>query len=73
MAEKKDSFMMNAARYTAIATSLPGAILAGYLIGAGLDRWLKTTYLTIVFLVIGIIAGFAELVREILHNMNSKS
>ncbi len=37
---------------------------AGFLIGYFLDRWLGTSpYLKLIFLVIGIIAGFKELFR----------
>ena len=47
-----------AARYTAVAMTLPSATIAGYLIGYGLDHWLGTTYLKIVCLILGIVGGF---------------
>ena len=61
-----------AARYTAVAMTLPGATFAGYLLGYGLDRWLGTTYLKIVCLVLGIVAGFLELIRQLTHDMSAK-
>jgi F0F1-type ATP synthase assembly protein I len=64
--------MVAAARYTAVAMALPSATLAGYLIGYGLDRWLGTTYLKIVFLILGIVGGFYELIRQLMQDMNSK-
>jgi ATP synthase protein I len=69
---RQRGFLAAAAQYTAAATSLPGAVLAGYLIGYGLDYWLHTTYLKIVFLVLGIIAGFMELTRQLLRDVKKK-
>jgi F0F1-type ATP synthase assembly protein I len=70
--KRNDGFMAAAARYTSIAMTLPGAIFAGYLIGYALDRWLGTTYLKIVFLILGILAGFIELVRGLMRDMGSR-
>jgi F0F1-type ATP synthase assembly protein I len=64
--------MAAAAHYMATATALPGAIIAGYLIGYALDSWLHTTFLKIAFLVLGIIAGFLELIRQLLRDMKKK-
>ena len=61
-----------AARYTAVAMTLPAATFAGYLIGYGLDRWLGTTYLKIVCLILGIVGGFVELIRQLMQDMSSK-
>jgi F0F1-type ATP synthase assembly protein I len=41
----------------------PAATLVGWLIGTALDRWLHTTWIYIVGLVLGIVAGFVELIR----------
>lgn len=70
--KRNDGFMAAAARYTAVAMGLPSATLAGYLIGYGLDRWLGTTYLKIVFLIIGIVTGFYELIRQLTRDMGTK-
>lgn len=64
--------MAAAARYTAVAMTLPSATFAGYLIGYGLDRWLGTTYLKIVCLILGIAAGFFGLIQQLMHDMSSK-
>ena len=50
-------------RYTTLAFSLPAATFAGYLIGVLLDRLFHTDFLYVVFLLLGIAAGFVELVR----------
>jgi F0F1-type ATP synthase assembly protein I len=70
--EKGDGFMAAALRYTAIATMLPASTFAGYLIGYGLDRWLGTGYLKIVFLILGIVSGFAQLIRELMRHTGDK-
>lgn len=51
------------AKYSQLAFIFPAATIAGWLIGAGLDRWLHTTWLYLVGLILGIIAGFVELIR----------
>ena len=65
--------MMMAARYTSIAMTLPAATFAGYVIGYALDVWLRTTYLKIVFLILGIVSGFVQLIRTLMQDMHSKS
>ena len=49
--------------YAHLAVMLPLATLIGWAIGVGLDRWLHTTWLYLVGLILGIVAGFVELVR----------
>ena len=68
MKEKGDGFTASALRYTGIATMLPAATFAGYLIGHWLDQWLGTGYLTMVFLILGIVSGFVQLIRELTRN-----
>lgn len=53
-------------RYSHLALALPASIVAGLIIGAALDRWLKTSHLTLVGLFAGCIAGFTELIRAII-------
>jgi F0F1-type ATP synthase assembly protein I len=42
---------------------LPGAVVMGLLIGAGLDHWFKTSWITLVGLLVGCVAGFIGLIR----------
>jgi ATP synthase protein I len=51
------------AKYSQLAFIFPAATVAGWLLGAGLDRWLHTTWLYLVGLILGIVAGFVELIR----------
>jgi uroporphyrinogen-III synthase len=68
---KPDSkkFALRAARYTSMAMSLPAGVLAGYLIGYALDAWLHTTYLKVVFLILGIVSGFTQLIQSLRRDM----
>jgi F0F1-type ATP synthase assembly protein I len=52
------------ARYSQLAFVFPAAIVVGLVIGTLLDRWLHTTWLYLAGLILGIIAGFIELIRE---------
>ncbi len=64
MARPNDPVGM-AARYTGLALILPAATLAGYFIGYLLDGAFGTSFLRIVFLVLGVAAGFISLFREL--------
>jgi len=48
-----------------LAFVLPACIFVGYAIGYYLDKAFGTDYLYIVFLLLGIAAGFVELIREV--------
>jgi F0F1-type ATP synthase assembly protein I len=62
---EKRSFLVLAARYSSLALALPAATFVGWVIGVLLDRWLHTTWLYLVGLIVGIIAGFVELIRAV--------
>ena len=51
----------------------PVSIAIGYGVGYYLDRWLGTTYLTIVFLLFGIVAGFVSFFRTIVAAERNES
>lgn len=52
--------------YSSLATILPASVLVGYAIGYGLDKWLGTTYWSIVWLLLGVAAGIKQLIRKVL-------
>ena len=66
--EPKDNGWGQMANYAKLAIMLPAATLVGWLIGAALDHWLHTTWLYIVGLLLGIIAGFVELIRAVMKD-----
>jgi F0F1-type ATP synthase assembly protein I len=63
--EQKRNFWIQIARYSQLGFALPAATFAGWLIGAGLDKWLHTKWLYLVGLLLGIVAGFIELIRTV--------
>jgi F0F1-type ATP synthase assembly protein I len=50
-------------RYSQLAVIFPAATVVGLIIGAALDRWLHTTWLYLLGLILGIVAGFVELIK----------
>lgn len=64
--DTRRSFMQQFGRFTEIAFVLPAATLAGWFIGAELDKHLHTSWLYIVGLILGIIAGFVDLIRIVM-------
>lgn len=65
--DKKNSWVQMAS-YAQLAVIFPAATVVGWLLGLALDRWLHTTWLYIVGLLLGIVAGFVELIRTATKN-----
>ncbi|MCS6952870.1 MAG: AtpZ/AtpI family protein [Bryobacterales bacterium] len=66
--KREKSWWVMIGEYTSLAFLLPAATVAGYLIGYLLDRALGTSFLKPMFLVLGIIAGFLQLLRQVQKN-----
>jgi F0F1-type ATP synthase assembly protein I len=66
--EQKRSLLVQLANYSQLAFIFPAATVVGWLCGAALDRWLHTTWLYLAGLILGIIAGFVELIRTVLSS-----
>ena len=64
---KEKSNWVQVARYSHLAFALPAGTVVGWLLGAALDSWLGTTWINLVGLVLGIFAGFLELIRGALR------
>lgn len=60
--------MVTVGEYTSLAFMLPAATFVGYLIGYLLDRAFHTHYLYIPFLILGIVAGFVQLIRQLMRD-----
>lgn len=63
--ERKENFWVQVSRYTQLALIFPAALVVGWLIGSALDRWLHTTWLYLAGIILGIAAGFIELIRTV--------
>jgi ATP synthase protein I len=55
-------------RYSQLAFMLPAGTVAGWLLGSALDRWLHTSWISIVGLFLGIAAGLIELIRTAMRD-----
>jgi F0F1-type ATP synthase assembly protein I len=69
----KKSTWVQLANYSQLAFIFPTATVAGWLIGLALDHWLHTTWLYLVGLILGIIAGFVELIRTVTSSDSENS
>jgi F0F1-type ATP synthase assembly protein I len=56
------------AEYSGLALLLPASTFAGYILGYYLDKAFGTTWLQIVCLMLGSVAGFVTLIRQILKD-----
>jgi ATP synthase protein I len=66
MPDDEPSVLRQLARLSTIGIALVAATAIGLLIGYGLDRWLGTRpWLTMLFTLFGIAAGFLNLFRDV--------
>jgi ATP synthase protein I len=64
--DDEPSVLRQLARLSTIGIALVAATAIGLLIGYGLDRWLGTRpWLTMLFTLFGIVAGFLNLFRDV--------
>ena len=69
---KRDNVMAQVGKYMGLAFVIPSATFAGFVIGYLLDKLFGTTFLRIVFLFVGIAAGFLELFRSLLKDVKDQ-
>jgi len=61
----KKSVLVQIGQYSQLAFIFPAATVAGWLLGVALDHWLHTSWLYLAGLILGIVAGFVELIRTV--------
>ena len=66
--KRQKSAMAAVGEYTALAFLLPVSTFVGYAIGYLLDKAFGTHFLYLVFLVIGTVSGFVQLIRQFLRD-----
>jgi F0F1-type ATP synthase assembly protein I len=66
--EQKRRLLVQLTNYGQLAFILPAATVVGWLGGAALDRWLHTRWLYLAGLILGIIAGFVQLIRTVMSS-----
>lgn len=67
----KKNFLVTVARYSQLAFVLPACTVVGWLIGVALDHWLHKDWIYLVGLLLGIVAGFVELIRTVMSSEKS--
>jgi F0F1-type ATP synthase assembly protein I len=68
MVARKKSFTELAAEYSTLAFVLPVSTFVGWLLGHLLDKAFGTGYINIVGLLLGIVAGFVQVVRQVMRD-----
>ncbi|HEY2016723.1 MAG TPA: AtpZ/AtpI family protein [Bryobacteraceae bacterium] len=68
MAQRNKTFTAKAAEYSSLALLLPISTLVGYGIGYWLDKKFGTQWIQIVGLILGSVAGFVQLIRQIMQD-----
>ena len=63
--DSEQSFWRQVGRYSQVAFALPAGTVAGWLVGTALDHWLRTTWLSLLCLILGTLGGFVELIRTV--------
>ena len=66
--DKKQNPWVQVGRYSQLALMLPAGTVVGWIAGSALDRWLHTSWISIVGLFLGIAAGLIELIRTVLRD-----
>ena len=61
------ALMAQAARYSELAFIIPAGIVAGWLVGLGLEAWLHRHWLVLVGVLLGVVAGFVQMIRRVLQ------
>ena len=62
---EKNSLPVQLGKYYGMIFIVPAAVLVGFGIGYGLDKVFHTSFLKIVFLLLGVAAGMIDLLREL--------
>lgn len=73
MARPEKTGAAKAAQYSSLALMLPASTFVGYLVGHWLDGKFGTTWLTVLFLILGSVGGFVQLIRQILRDSSDDS
>lgn len=65
---RKQTAAARYAQFSGLALLLPASTVIGYAIGYYLDKHFGTTWLQIVFLILGAVAGFVGLISQIMRD-----
>jgi F0F1-type ATP synthase assembly protein I len=64
-----DEFWRLMTRYAPAIGLMPASVFAGYIFGYGLDYLFSTTFLRLVFMILGVVSGIVQLIRLLGRDM----
>ena len=62
---KPDRPLIWLSKYLSLALTLPASVVAGYILGALADHWLRIAFLRVVGIILGMAAGLIQILREL--------
>ena len=63
--DRKKNPWVQVGRYSQLAFMLPAGTVAGWLLGSLMDRWMHTSWISMVGLLLGTAGGLVELIRQV--------
>jgi F0F1-type ATP synthase assembly protein I len=66
--DKKKNPWVQVGRYSELALMLPAGTVVGWFLGSAVDRWLHTSWVGVVGLLLGSAAGLIEVIRTLLRD-----
>ncbi len=70
--ERKDSALVQVAKYSEIGFLIPAAVILGYIVGRLLEHWLHRHWIVIVCVVFGAVAGFVSMIRMAIRSTSEE-
>jgi MFS family permease len=68
MPDPSGKSFVSGGKYLALATALPGYVVAGFLVGAFADHWLHWPILRGIGVIFGTFAGISQIARQLLRD-----
>ncbi len=65
MPSRPDKSLIWLGKYLSLALTLPASVVAGYIVGALADHWLRIAFLRVLGILLGMAAGLIQIVREL--------
>jgi F0F1-type ATP synthase assembly protein I len=65
MPPKSDGSLTWLGKYLSLALTLPASVVAGYILGAGVEHWLHWPILRAIGILLGMVAGLTQILREL--------